>query len=87
MSPRGERVDKHNGMEFLKTSHHSAKFCGQRHCGSGDMMILVCQVMSQDHITKGTRDLMGRKPSRKVTILPSLETIHTLVVAESFLAV
>ena len=27
-----------------------------RYCGSGDMMVLVCQVMSQDHASKGSCD-------------------------------
>ena len=27
-----------------------------RYCGIGDMMVLVCQVMSQDHVSKGSCD-------------------------------
>ena len=34
------------------TCHQLAKFGGHRHCGSGDIMVLVCQVISQDHMIK-----------------------------------
>ena len=34
------------------TCHQHAKFGGHRHCGSGDIMVLVCQVISQDHMIK-----------------------------------
>ena len=37
-------------------SHQHTKFGGHRHCGSGDMMILICQVISQDLVIKGTYD-------------------------------
>ena len=32
---------------------HPAKFGGDSHCGSGDIMILVCYVILQDHVIKG----------------------------------
>ena len=31
-----------------------AKFGSHRHCGSGDLLILVCHVISQDHAIKGS---------------------------------
>ena len=35
-------------------SYPSTKYCGHRHCDSGDIMVLACHVMSQDHmILKG----------------------------------
>ena len=37
--------------ESLMVSHHPAKFSGQRHCGSEDIMILVCHMIQQDHAT------------------------------------
>ena len=61
-------------------SHHHAKFGGQRHCSSGDIMVLACQVISQDCEIKGSCDIMGRSPSRYVNVLPSLVVIDTLVV-------
>ena len=30
----------------ITVSYHPAKFGGRRHCGSGDIMILVCRVIS-----------------------------------------
>ena len=37
-------------------SHQHTKFGGHRHCGSGNMLILICQVISQDLVMKGTYD-------------------------------
>ena len=37
----------------MKLSYHLAKFGSHRHCGSGDIMILVYHVISQDHKIKG----------------------------------
>ena len=34
------------------TSHQLAKFVGHRHCGSGNIMILGCHVILQDHVMK-----------------------------------
>ena len=45
-------------------SHHSAKFGGYRHCGSGNIMVLVSHMISQDHVIKEACDFMGRSPSR-----------------------
>ena len=47
----------------LKVSQYSAKFSGYRHCGSGDIMVLVCQIISQDHVIKGSCNFMGRSQS------------------------
>ena len=33
-------------------SNHPTKFCGFRLCGSGDIMILVCYVILEDHVIK-----------------------------------
>ena len=43
-------------------------------------MVLACHVMSQDHVIRGSCDLMGSNLSRWATILPSLVVIATLVV-------
>ena len=59
-------------------SYHPAKFGGHRHCGSGDMILVY--VILQDQVIKGSCDFMGRSPSKKVTILPSLVAIGTLLV-------
>ena len=44
-------------------SHHHAKLGAHRHCGSGDTMNLVCQVISKYYVIKGSCDLMGGSPS------------------------
>ena len=45
-------------------SHHPAKFCGHRFCGRGDIIVLVCNMISQDHVNKGYSNIMGRSPSQ-----------------------
>ena len=55
-------------------------FCGHRYCVSGDIMVLVCHVISQDHMTKEWGNIMGRSPLWQVTILPNLVVIGTVVV-------
>ena len=52
------------GQEPIKKSHHPAKFGVHRHCGSGDITILVCHVILQDHMIKESCDFRGRSPSR-----------------------
>ena len=59
-------------LETLKESHTSVKFGGHKHRGSGDITVLVCHLIWQDHMTKGS--------SNMVTILPSLVATCTLVV-------
>ena len=59
----------------LKVSHHPTKFGCYRHSGIEDIMILVCLVISQDQVIKGSCDFKGKSPSRQVNILPSLVVI------------
>ena len=42
----------------LMVSHHPAKSGDHRHCNSGDMIVLFCQVILQDHVNKGTSNFM-----------------------------
>ena len=51
-------------LEPLKISQQPAKFGGHRYCGSGDILILVCQVTSQDYVIKETCDFMTTSVSR-----------------------
>ena len=44
-------------------SHHPAKFDVHRHCGSEDIMALVCHMILQNHVTKGSCDFMDKSPS------------------------
>ena len=43
-------------------------------------MVLVCLVISQNHVIEGSCFLIGGNPSRYVTVLPSFVTIGLLVV-------
>ena len=61
-------------------SHQLAKFGDHRHCDSGDIMILVCHMILQDHVIKWSFEFTGRIPSRYVTILPSLVAMGTVLV-------
>ena len=51
------------GYKAVKEHHHCAKFCGHRYCGVGDIIILVCHVILQDHVTKGWSNIVGRRTS------------------------
>ena len=48
----------------IKVNYHLAKFGGHKHCGSTDLMFLVCQGILQDHMIKGSCDVLGRSLSR-----------------------
>ena len=63
------------GQEPIKASYHPTNFGDHSHCGRGIIIILVCHVISQDHVIKGSSEFMGRYPSWKVTTLPSLVAI------------
>ena len=80
LGTRNQRVIWLYRQQSIKVNYHPAAFGGHRYCGSGYMMILVCHVILQDHVIKRSCDFMDRSPSRKVTILPSLVAIGTLVV-------
>ena len=36
----------------MKVSYHPAKFIDHQHCGSGDTMVLVCNMILQDNLTE-----------------------------------
>ena len=42
-TPRDQRVMGFYGWDPVLASHHLAKFGGDRHCGSGDIMVLVVE--------------------------------------------
>ena len=43
--------------------HHPAKFGGHRHGVGGYIMVLVYDVILQDHVIKGSGDFLGGRPS------------------------
>ena len=47
-----------DGQELLKVSHHPTNYSGHKHCVSGDIIVLVCQVILQDYVIKGSRDFI-----------------------------
>ena len=48
----------------LKVCHHPSKFDSHKHCGSVDMIVLVCYLILTDHEIKGSCGFMGRSLSR-----------------------
>ena len=65
--------------KLLRGSHHQNKFCGHRHCESGNIIILVCHVILQDYLTQTFSNIMGSSPSRLVTFLQSLVVIGAVI--------
>ena len=59
---------------------YTAEFSGHKHYGNGDMIILVCHLIFQDHIIKGPYDFIGSSPISSVTILLRLVPISIVVV-------
>ena len=47
------------GQEPIKVSYHPAKSGSHRLC-VGDIMVLVCDIILKDHVTKGLSSFMGR---------------------------
>ena len=46
--------------KVLMANHQLAKFGSRRYCGSGDIMILGCHMISQDHVIEESCYFMGR---------------------------
>ena len=60
-------------------SHLPAIYGGHRHSVSWVIMVLVCHMVSQDHMIKESCHFMSRSPSRKITILPRLVATGSMV--------
>ena len=50
-------------------SQNLAQFGVLRSCASGDIMHLICQVTSQDHLIERSSGLVGESSSKYVTTL------------------
>ena len=48
-------------QEAIAVSYYLVKFDGHGHSGRGDI-ILVCHMISKDHVFKGSCDFMGESP-------------------------
>ena len=68
------------GQESIKANYHLVKFGGHRYCDSEGKNVLVCDVISYDHVIKGSFDFIGKSPSRKLAILLSLVAKDAVVV-------
>ena len=53
-------VIAHCSITHLKEDQHGSMFDCSRHCGNGNIMVLVRHVILQDRVT----NFMGRRPSR-----------------------
>ena len=40
-------------------SYHPAKIVDHKHCGSRDIIVLICHVILQDQLIKASCDFMG----------------------------
>ena len=60
----------------LYDNHHSAKFGDHRHCGRGDIMVLVCYVILQNHMIRGSCKYKDETPLGK-SISPAKFGGHT----------
>ena len=40
------------GQQPLKVSYHLTRFGGDKHCGSGDKILLIDHVILKDHVTQ-----------------------------------
>ena len=47
---------------LLRESHNPDKFGGDSHRASRDIMVLICQAISQDHVIKVSGNIKDRKP-------------------------
>ena len=50
--------------ELIKIGYHPVKFDGHRQCDRVDVVLLICHVISQYHVTEISSDLMDRTQSR-----------------------
>ena len=51
------------GLKLLMVSHHSFKISSQRYCSSGNVSVLVCHVILQNHLIQSLCEFMGEKSS------------------------
>ena len=51
-------------MVAIKVGYYLAKFGDHRHSDGGDIVVLVSHMISEDHVIKGSCDIIGRSISR-----------------------
>ena len=60
--------------------HKNANFGGFRCCGNGDKTVLMCHVISGDHMFKGLRGFIDKIFLKQITNLPYLMARGLVVV-------
>ena len=77
--------------EPLKVIQHPTKYGHHSHFGSGDLIVLVCHLILEDHVIKDSCDFISRGQSSLVTILLcSVNTgtmvlgIHAIFISNAF---
>ena len=65
--------------EANRISYHSATFAGHKHSDSEGSMVFVCHVTLQDDVLKVLSDFKVLSPSKKITTLPNLAAMGTVV--------
>ena len=63
MWPDSQKAMGHHGWVSLILSQHSVHFSGQGPCGIGDIKLLICHVISCDHVMRGSCESMCEFPS------------------------
>ena len=63
MWPGSQKVMGHHGWVSLILSQHSVHFSGEGPCGIGDIKLLICHVISCDHVMRGSCESMCEFPS------------------------
>ena len=53
-----------NFMVGSLLNQHLTKFGGHRHCSVGDIIVLVCHMISQDYVMKGSCAFIATGQSR-----------------------
>ena len=64
----------------LIVTHHRIKFNSHKPCGSSDIKYIICDVILQDHVIKGSCDYIEGSSSLYVTALLSLVPVVIVVV-------
>ena len=63
MWPGSQKVMGHHGWVSLILSQHSVHFSGEGPCGIGYIKLLICHVISCDHVMRGSCESMCEFPS------------------------
>ena len=57
---RSQRVMQLYGQKLLKVSYQAAEFGGRKYRDTRDIIVLVCHVILEEHVTKRSCDFMDK---------------------------